>query len=120
VRIKLDENIPISAAQPLRNAGHDVDTVVDEHLTGADDGDVLRTATAADRLVVTLDRGFGAIRSHPPGSHGGVLVLRCADQSPAAVTRDLEQLLTEVDLEELAGCIVVFRGGELRIRRSPR
>lgn len=120
MRIKLDENIPTSAAQPLRSAGHDVDTVVDEHLTGANDGDVLRAATTADRLVVTLDRGFGDIRAYPPGNHGGVLVLRCADQSPAAVTRDLEQLLTEVDLEELAGCIGVFRDGELRIRRPRR
>ncbi len=84
MRIKVDENIPISAGQPFRSAGHDVDTV-------------------------TLDRGFGDIRAYAPGGHEGILVLRTADQSPAAVTRDVERLRTEVDLEEAvaryaAGC----------------
>ena len=117
MRIKLDENIPTSAAERLRSAGHDVDTVADENLIGADDTDVLRAATSVERLVVTLDRGFGDIRAYPPGSHGGILVLRSADQSPAAVASDLERLLTEVDLEDLAGCISVLRDGELRVRR---
>ncbi|MGH3441118.1 MAG: DUF5615 family PIN-like protein [Nitriliruptorales bacterium] len=95
MRIKVDENIPISAGQPFRSAGHDVDTV-------------------------TLDRGFGDIRAYAPGGHEGILVLRTADQSPAAVTRDVERLRTEVDLEELAGCIAVFRDGELRVRPPRR
>lgn len=117
MRIKLDENIPTSAAERFRSAGHDVDTVADENLRGADDIDVLRAATSVERLVITLDRGFGDIRAYPPGSHGGILVLRSADQSPAAVTSDLARLLTDIDLQELAGCIAVFRDGELRVRR---
>jgi len=65
VRIKLDENIPTSAAERLRSAGHDVDTVADENLSGAEDTVVLRAATSVERLVVTLDRGFGDIRAYP-------------------------------------------------------
>jgi predicted nuclease of predicted toxin-antitoxin system len=55
VRIKLDENLPISAGEPLQSAGHDVDSVVDEGLAGATDTNVLAEATGRDRLVITLD-----------------------------------------------------------------
>ena len=35
MRIKLDENLPISLADLLAQAGHDVDTSPQENLTGA-------------------------------------------------------------------------------------
>jgi hypothetical protein len=31
----------------------------------------MRSPTAENRLLVTLDRGFGDVRPYPPGSHGG-------------------------------------------------
>ena len=37
MRLKLDENIPTSAAARLRDLGHDTDTVHDEGLVGRDD-----------------------------------------------------------------------------------
>jgi predicted nuclease of predicted toxin-antitoxin system len=117
LRIKLDENRPAGAAQPFRDPGHDVDTVIDEHLAGAADDDLLRAASAAGRLLVTLDRGFGDVRAHRPGSHAGVLVLRVDDQSPPAIVRAVENLVTEVGLDELSSCVSVFREGNLRVRR---
>lgn len=117
MRIKIDENIPTSAVQPFESAGHDVDTVVDEQLSGAADAAVLHAAKAAGRLIVTLDRGFGDIRAYPPGSHGGILVLRVEDQSPPSVRRAVERLLADVDLDDLAECVSVFRSGKLRVRR---
>lgn len=35
MKIKLDENLPVSAAAILQAAGHDVDTVIAEGLTDA-------------------------------------------------------------------------------------
>jgi hypothetical protein len=40
-----DENLPLSSAAILTSAGHDVDTVTDEGLTGAPDQDVVAAAT---------------------------------------------------------------------------
>lgn len=119
MRLKLDENLPRRAAEQFRGAGHEVDTVADEHLNGAADVDVLLAASGAQRLVVTLDRGFGDVRLHPPGSHAGVLVLRAEDQSPLAIAREVERLVASVDLEALVGCVSVFRAGDLRVRRPP-
>ena len=40
MKIKLDENLPIRAAQRLRGLGHDVDTVLEEGLGGRSDGTI--------------------------------------------------------------------------------
>jgi len=119
VKIKLDENIPQRAAPVLSQAGHDVDSVEDEGLAGTDDPTVSQAATAENRLVVTLDRGFGDTQRYPPGSHAGVLVLRVDDQSSASVTEALSALIATTDLEDLRGCIAVYRNAELRVRRPP-
>ena len=120
MKIKLDENIPQRAAPVLSQAGHDVDSVEDEGLAGTDDPTVSQAATAENRLVVTLDRGFGDTQRYPPGSHAGVLVLRVDDQSSASVTEALSALIATTDLEDLRGCIAVYRNAELRVRRPPK
>ena len=117
MRLKLDENLPARAVAPLRALGHDVDTATDEGLAGADDPDVLLAATAAGRLVITLDRGFGDIRAYPPGTHGGVLVVRIDDQAAPAVAEVVELVARTIDLDDLVGCVAVFRDGSVRVRR---
>jgi hypothetical protein len=67
VRLKLDENLPRHLAEHLAGSDHDVDTVGNENLIGADDGAVLEAATVAGRVLVTLDRGLGD-RASPVGS----------------------------------------------------
>ncbi len=89
--------------------------MVDEGLAGATDSNVLAEATECDRLVITLDRGFADARMHPPGSHAGIIVLRVEDQSPPAIVREIEDLLTAVDIDGLSGCSV-FRAGTIRVR----
>ncbi|WP_370324036.1 DUF5615 family PIN-like protein [Euzebya sp.] len=117
MKIKLDENLPGSAALALERAGH-VDTVVAEGLGGADDPSVLAAATADGKLLVTLDRGLGDVRAHPPGTRGGVLVIRLDHHSPRAIRDVMGRLSESVDLDDLVGCIAVWRDGELRVRRA--
>jgi predicted nuclease of predicted toxin-antitoxin system len=97
VKVKLDENLPASAAAILQAVGHDVDTVFSEGLTGATDPDVLAAATAAGRILISLDRGLGDIRTYPPGSHAGIVVLRLTDQSPATVSKAIADLASLTD-----------------------
>jgi len=117
VRIKLDENLPDSVIDVLAGVGHDVDTVRDKVLRGAKDPAVLAGATAHDRLLVTLDRGLGDIRTYPPGTHAGVLVVRLDHQSPRAIRHAAERIASEVEFDDLQGCIAVWCDGELRVRR---
>jgi len=61
MRPKLDENLSATLVEPLRSLGHDADTVVLEGLQGAPDDQVVPAAAEADRLLITLDRGIGAL-----------------------------------------------------------
>jgi predicted nuclease of predicted toxin-antitoxin system len=111
VKFKLDENLPASAAATLASAGHDVDTVQGEGLTGAPDPDVVSAATGAGRILVSLDVGLGDIRAYPPGSHAGIVVLRLPDQSAATVTKTISDLASLTELASLAGSVAVLQRG---------
>lgn len=50
MKLKLDENIPRSAALRLAALGYDVDTVLDEQLGGRSDDDVWAAAQAERRF----------------------------------------------------------------------
>lgn len=82
MKLKLDENLPHGLADELTRRGHDVDTVLDEQLGGRKDPVIVQAATDDSRLLLTLDRGIGDIRSYPPGSHASVVVLRPARTPP--------------------------------------
>ena len=68
---------------------------------------------------MTMGRGFGDIRAYPPGSHGGIVVLRMDQQTPRRVAEAVRHFVATVELAALAGCVSVWRDGELRVRRPP-
>jgi predicted nuclease of predicted toxin-antitoxin system len=117
LKIKLDENIPGAAALTLRLRGHDVDTVLDESLGGRDDPTIHRAAIDEGRLLITLDRGFGDVRSYPPGAHPGIIVMRPDDQRVPTVIAMVETLVDHHDIADFAGCITVVQRNVLRVRR---
>ncbi len=101
----------------LKSLRFDVDSVLEEYLGGRDDPTVLEAASAEGRMLITLDRGFGDVRSYPPGSHPGIVVLRPDDQRVATVLQTVELLIGHHDLESLVGCDAVVQRNVLRVRR---
>lgn len=116
MNFKLDENLPASAAAILRASGHDADTVSAEGLAGAPDPNVVAAATKDARILISLDRGLGDLRTYPPGSHAGIIILRLADQSAASVGKAITDLASLPDLDALTGTVTVLQHGLLRIR----
>ena len=80
-RFKLDENLPRDAEALLRDAGHDVHTVLAEQLGGNSDPRVFDASQAEGRILVSFDLDFSDIRVYPPASHAGIWVLRPHTQS---------------------------------------
>jgi predicted nuclease of predicted toxin-antitoxin system len=99
VKIKLDVNLHTAVVEVLAGTGNDVDTVADPGLLGADDATVCQAAAAEGRLIITLDRGFGDVRTYPPGTHARILVLRPEDHSLLQVKATLERLVRDVTLD---------------------
>lgn len=76
MKIKLDENLGHSVVQVFRRAGHDVETVRQENLSGASDRRILEICQAEERCLVTLDLDFSNPLIFDPALYPGIAVLR--------------------------------------------
>lgn len=120
MKVKLDENMPTAMAELLCGAGHDSATVAEEGLSGTDDKQILRTATAEDRIVITFDVGFGNIRAFPPGSHAGVVVFRLHDQRWAVLEEPARRMLNSGTLDRLRRGLAIINESRVRIGKRQR
>lgn len=116
MRVKVDENLPVSAARILRAAGHDADTVQEEGLAGASDPDVMQAAVADHRMIFTLDRGFGDLARNM-GDHAGVVVFRLPKQDATSAATVVARFVAQFDLDGLSGSTVIVQPDRVRIRR---
>lgn len=76
MNLKLDENLGHAITELFRMAGHDVQTVPSEGLSGAPDEQVLAACRSEGRGLVTLDMDFSNPLIFKPSEHAGIAVLR--------------------------------------------
>lgn len=119
MKLKLDENLPVTAAKPLTACGYDVDTARDEGLGGHPDEDVWRVAQLEGRFLVTQDLDFSDTRKFVPGTHHGVLLVRLPDSEQWRVTDYLVAWLSEPEARTWNRCVVVATPNKVRVRRPP-
>jgi predicted nuclease of predicted toxin-antitoxin system len=117
VKIKLDENIPVSAGKRLAALGFDVDTVLSEGLRGRADDEVWAAAQAAGRLVVTLDLDFSDARAFVSGTHAGLFIIRLPDSEQWRLGDYLVGWFSGPDAASWARCLVVATPHKLRVVR---
>lgn len=116
MRLKVDENLPAQLADLLKSHGHDVATVVQQGLGGAEDREVLGAAREEDRILLTLDTDFGNILDYPVGTHAGIVVFRLQDQRWPALEEPARRLLRAGVLERLKGGLAVVDESKIRMR----
>lgn len=116
LRFKLDENIPGEATALLREAGHDVRTILDQGLGGRPDDDVSRACRDEGRVLVTLDLDFGDIRTYPPADYSGIWVLRPATQNVDAMCDLIRRALLLTANEQVSQRLWVIEPSRLRIK----
>lgn len=104
MKVKLCENLPADAATVCRDAGHDVETVIDEDMSGAVDPDVLAAPTMEGRVLIT---------------HGGIVVLRLHDQRWPAIRPHLERVLGTDVFDDLAAGLAYVSENRIHFRRGP-
>ncbi len=116
MKIKLDENLPLRLAPRLAALGHDVVTVRDEGMLGADDARIWEAAQLEERFLVTQDLGFSEIAHGAPSGHAGVLLVRLQEPSRPDLLRRVEAIFRDENVESWAGCIVASTERKLRVR----
>jgi len=117
MKIKLDENIPTSAAISLTKLGHDVHTVIEEELNGHVDSEVWAAAQVERRFLITQDLDFSDQRSFAAGSHAGVLLVRLPDAEQWRISDYLVAWLSTPDASTWESCFVVATPTKVRVRR---
>jgi len=117
VRFKLNEDMPASAGDVVKAAGHEVATVHEEALGGAADEIIADICKAEEMILITLDLDFASVISYPPSTHPGIMVIRVARASAAKVNAIMREVFTSTDVEHLRGTISIAEPGRVRLRR---
>ncbi|MFA5055862.1 MAG: DUF5615 family PIN-like protein [Dehalococcoidia bacterium] len=116
MEFKVDENLPIEAAELLREAGYDAATVLEQGLGGGDDAEVAALCKKEKRALITLDVDFSDIRSYPPKDYHGLVVLRLKYLDKAHVLDALKMVVPKFAKEPLAHHMWIVEEGRIRIR----
>jgi predicted nuclease of predicted toxin-antitoxin system len=117
MHLKVDEDLPTMATQRLREEGYEASNVLEQGMGGWKDPRLWQSVQEHGQFLVTADKGFGDIRSYPPGTHGGVLLLRPDQDGIQPVLDLLDQVLASYRLEALAGLLTVATPRAIRLRR---
>jgi predicted nuclease of predicted toxin-antitoxin system len=116
-KLKTDENLPEAVAALLREAGHDVTTVLEEGLGGVADPQVAEICRTEGRALLTLDRGLGDIRAYPPAEYPGIVVLRTSGQQIDAILAPIRHLIALLATHSPVGALWILDEHRVRIRR---
>ena len=116
MRFKIDENLPVEAAEVLRRGGHDATTVLEEGISGSLDPRIAAVCQQEQRALITLDKDFADIRTYPPSEYDGLVVMRIPHQDKPSVLALVERLLPLLEQEMLAQRLWIVDEQRVRIR----
>lgn len=103
--VKVDEDLPRAAGEVLREHGHDTASVIDQGMGGAKDPALWKPVQEESRYLITADKGFADVRTHPTGTHTGLSLLRSNEDGLRPVVHLLSKVLRFHTLDDLAGGI---------------
>jgi predicted nuclease of predicted toxin-antitoxin system len=118
MRAKLDENLPVEAAELLHTAGWECDTVYDEGLVGANDTEVAVACQAGARVLFTLDLDFADIRAYPPSEYVGIVVLRPIEPSRRQTIQLVRRVLPVLRAEWIEHRLWIVEPARVRVRSA--
>ncbi|TYQ30160.1 DUF5615 family PIN-like protein [Pseudanabaena sp. UWO310] len=119
VRFLIDEDCPLSLEILLNSKGHDTIHVKTSGLSGTKDPELFVFAQQEQRIIISRDLGWANIKTYPPDTHCGLVVLRFPFEATAIEIRQVvERFIDNVDILEIVGATVIVDKNKFRIRKS--
>jgi predicted nuclease of predicted toxin-antitoxin system len=118
MKFLLDQDVYLATACFFQKLGHDVIRVAQLGLARAADEELLHTAHAQQRIMVTRDRDYGHL-VFVKALGSGVIYLRMLPTTQNAVHQELERVLHSYTEEQLRQAFVVIEPGGHRFRKLP-
>lgn len=116
MKLKLDENIGQRGANLLRQAGHDVATVVEQGLKSSSDLNLIEVCRIEGRCLVTLDLDFSNPLRFNPTDYAGIIVLRLPTRpTPTDLLDTVQTLIGGLEQEKIIGKLWIIQRGKIRI-----
>jgi len=119
LRFFIDQCVPRSVSESLREVGHTVELLRSHLPINAKDPDVIDCAQNLDALLVTLNGDFTNIINYPPAHFGGIIALQVRNHPeslPAIVIRLLTYLGEHPEPEDWAGKLFLVEAHRIRIK----
>ena len=115
MRLKTDENLSPRDAEMLRQAGHDVLSVVEQDMQGSTDLNLIEVCRRESRGLVTLDLEFGNPLIFRPSDYPGIAVLRLPHGGNSDDLRNaVRTLVNGLDREGFEGKLWIIQRGRIR------
>jgi len=119
MNFKLDENFGARTQHLFRDAGHTVQTVLDESLGGTTDENLYRVCCSEQLCLVTLDLDFSDVLRFPPAQSAGTVVIRVPQNPSLSLLEKLvAQLLRALKQESIARKLWIVEIGRIRVYQS--
>jgi len=119
MRWLLDQGLPRSAAEILREAGEDAVHAGEIGMAQASDLEILRRASEESRVVVTLDADFHAILASMNMAGPSVVRIREEGLKGMDVYLLVKRIAGQFSEMIASGCVLTFSSGKVRLRHLP-
>lgn len=119
MRLLLDQGLPRTGAQLLREAGIDTVHVGEIGYSSAEDAEILAVARTNKRVIVTLDADFHSLLAHSGATTPSVIRIRIEGLRADPLANLLRTVCAQCEAELEEGAVVTVQPGRIRIHRLP-
>jgi len=118
LRFLIDVGVGKGIERYLQGEGYDTKAVrdIDPRM---EDEEIIRTAVSENRMVITMDKDFGALVYHSSMEHSGVLLLRLEDATGTEKLQIVKHIMNNY-LDRIKNCFCVFQNDKFRIKKINR
>lgn len=119
MKFKLDENLGTRTRQVFEVAGHDIETVVGEGLSGGPDTELNEVCRREERCLVTLDLDFADVLRFPPAQSSGIIVIRVPRNPTLPILEQLaRQIISAMQQMAVQGNLWIVEVGRIRVHQQ--